>query len=83
MEDHITLFAVDNYKLAAMGEPLGDGVKVFMLLDLLPKTPIWEVFATSYLQSLPIGQLPTFEATSAQGQSPYSPLPGLMLVRVL
>lgn len=66
MEDHIALFAADNYKLAAMGEPLGDGMKAFMLLDSLPTTSIWEVFTTSYLQSLPAGQLPTFEATSVQ-----------------
>ena len=47
-----------------MGKPLGDEMKALFLLASLPETPIWEVFTTSYLQSLPADQPPTFEAVS-------------------
>ena len=66
MEEHIASFAADNRKLAAMGKPLGDEMKALFLLASLPKTPIWEVFTTSYLQSLPANQPPTFEVASTR-----------------
>ncbi|KAG2046521.1 hypothetical protein BDR06DRAFT_899110 [Suillus hirtellus] len=62
--EHIATFVADSQKLTAMRKAISDEMQAFLVLTLLPSTPIWDMFITLLLQALPAASTLTFEAVS-------------------
>lgn len=83
IQEHIATLSSADAKLTAMKKPINSEFLAFMLLHSLPDSDTWETFKSSILNSMPKGEIITFQdianclmftATHLQGTATESAL---------
>ncbi|KJA17869.1 hypothetical protein HYPSUDRAFT_105098, partial [Hypholoma sublateritium FD-334 SS-4] len=64
IQDHIATIAAGDSKLVAMKKPMDSEFLAFLLLHSLPDDPVWEMFKTSVLNTIPKDEKITFAGIS-------------------